>query len=263
MNYESNSRRNLFILGSGRSGTSMVAGMFRNAGYFMGANLHEPRASNPLGFFEDAEVNNVNEAILAPYMPSPTNRDGIIYGCDAPSQGQRWLARLPPNTQVLTGKEQLEQISRLTSNRPFCFKDPRFAYTLQLWRPYGGDCRFVCVFRDPAEVVESILTECRTTGYLHNFAISVEQAAQVWLYNYRSILEKHAHIGDWFYIRYEQAFEPECVDRLEAFSSAKLDRNFPTRDLKRTTARLHLGEPMQNLYEELCRRAEISAETKF
>jgi hypothetical protein len=67
-------QRNLFILGSGRSGTSMVAGLFRNAGYFMGDKLHEPRHSNPLGFFEDAAVNNINESILAWRVYPPTRQ---------------------------------------------------------------------------------------------------------------------------------------------------------------------------------------------
>ena len=46
----------LFITGSGRSGTSMVAGLFRATGAFMGQHLVKPRISNPLGFFEDAEI---------------------------------------------------------------------------------------------------------------------------------------------------------------------------------------------------------------
>jgi len=43
--------KNCIILGSGRSGTSMVAGTLAKSGYFMGDNLYPARESNPKGFF--------------------------------------------------------------------------------------------------------------------------------------------------------------------------------------------------------------------
>ena len=56
-------KNNIIILGSGRSGTSMVAGLFRNCGYYMGDNYILPRESNPKGFFEDSEINNIQRII--------------------------------------------------------------------------------------------------------------------------------------------------------------------------------------------------------
>ncbi len=243
-------------MGSGRSGTSMVAGLFRNAGYFMGSKLHAPRHSNPMGFFEDATVNNVNEEILAPYVPAPVHRDGIVYQADAPGPGQRWLVRLSPDTNISATPEQLDVIAGLAENQPFCFKDPRFSYTLHLWRAYAGDCRFICVFRDPAEVVESILTECRSVNYLRNLSISVKQAAEVWSYNYRNILQNHAGIGRWFFVAYDQIFEPGCLARLAAFTGAELDREFPTKALRRSKAAYQFGPDIQNLYDELRQRSQ-------
>ncbi|RME58681.1 sulfotransferase family protein, partial [Candidatus Parcubacteria bacterium] len=61
--------RNVLILGSGRSGTSMVAGTLAKAGYFMGTQFVPPRESNPKGFFEDHEINDINEAILKKVVP--------------------------------------------------------------------------------------------------------------------------------------------------------------------------------------------------
>jgi hypothetical protein len=57
--------RNVLILGSGRSGTSMVAGTLAGAGWFVGARPYAPRSSNPKGFFESPDVNGVNELILS------------------------------------------------------------------------------------------------------------------------------------------------------------------------------------------------------
>jgi hypothetical protein len=61
--------RNCIILGSGRCGTSMAAGCLAKAGYFMGEQLLPPRSANPKGLFEDEEINDINEQILAAYCP--------------------------------------------------------------------------------------------------------------------------------------------------------------------------------------------------
>jgi hypothetical protein len=53
--------RDCIVLGSGRSGTSMVAGALAKAGYFMGDRLYPARDANPLGFFEAPEINSINE----------------------------------------------------------------------------------------------------------------------------------------------------------------------------------------------------------
>jgi Uncharacterized protein conserved in bacteria len=66
-----NRMRNCLILGSGRSGTSMVAGTLASAGYFIGDNLYPRLASNPKGFFEDPEINAINEDLLARILPKP------------------------------------------------------------------------------------------------------------------------------------------------------------------------------------------------
>src|SRR5436305_8301327 len=109
--------RDLFVLGCGRSGTSMVAGLFRSAGYFQGAHLHPARESNPRGFFEDAEVNNINEALLAPLLPERRFDHGVEYLTDSPVQGQRWLARLPPTIPIESTFGSSDQIDAALSSR--------------------------------------------------------------------------------------------------------------------------------------------------
>lgn len=52
------------VLGSGRSGTSLVAGMLDRAGYYTGDNYLVGRLANPRGFFEDSRVNSINDALL-------------------------------------------------------------------------------------------------------------------------------------------------------------------------------------------------------
>ena len=49
----------------------MVAGSLAKAGYFMGSSLIPARSANPKGFFEDVEVNMINESLLAPLVFEP------------------------------------------------------------------------------------------------------------------------------------------------------------------------------------------------
>jgi len=86
---------NVIILGSGRSGTSMVAGTLAKAGYFMGDHLYPGRESNPKGFFEDPEINGINEALLAQIVPKRPRLFGRWLFRSRPLQWQRWLGRVP------------------------------------------------------------------------------------------------------------------------------------------------------------------------
>ena len=55
---------NVLILGSGRSGTSMVAGLFRDSGYYLGFDLLAASAANPYGYFEDTGITEINNLLL-------------------------------------------------------------------------------------------------------------------------------------------------------------------------------------------------------
>src|SRR5215510_2982709 len=105
------SARSCLILGSGRSGTSMLAGTLRRAGYYMGENLIPADASNPKGYFEDDEINAINEALLAPVTPA----------LSCPSYGWRWLASVPVGTAIACPPEIARRIEAQTSKSPFCF----------------------------------------------------------------------------------------------------------------------------------------------
>jgi hypothetical protein len=214
----------------------MVAGLFRSAGYFQGTNLHEPRESNPRGFFEDAEVNNINETLLASLLPERRFERGVEYLADSPVQGQRWLARIPTTIAVESTSGSSDRIGTILSRRPFCLKDPRFCYTLHLWRRHAPDARMICVFRRPQVVVASILKEVAAMPYLANFALSVREAFEVWRLMYSYVLERQALTGEWLFVEYEDLFQLSVLDRLADFSAAQIDRAFPDRGLDRSAA---------------------------
>jgi len=248
--------RNVIISGSGRSGTSMVAGSLAKAGYFMGDHLYPGRESNPKGFFEDPEINGINEALLAQIVPQRPRCFGKWVFRSRPLQGQRWLARVPVDKKIASSPAIIERIQRVTNKEPYCFKDPRFSYTLPAWRPFLKKTVFVCVFRDPASTALSILKECKDASYLHSLSITFDQAVEVWNLMYRHILEVHRHEGEWLFLHYNQVLSGEGIERLETFVDARVDYSFPDATLRRSFSDNPVSEEHRKVYQQLCKLAE-------
>ncbi|MEC4986482.1 MAG: sulfotransferase, partial [Oscillatoria sp. PMC 1076.18] len=228
--------RNCLILGSGRSGTSMVAATLAKSGYFMGEKISRSRANNPQGNFEDLEVNRINEQLLAQVVPKRPKFIGKWLFLDRPVMWQRWLSRVPVGTQISTSDLINEKISALTNKKPYCFKDPRFSYTLPVWQPFLKDTVFVCIFREPANTAESILTLLQKAPHLKNpgFAISFHQAVEVWTLIYKHILEIHRHQGEWLFLHYNQAVTKQGLAQLETFTGASVDYSIPDLSIRQS-----------------------------
>ncbi|MBL8841161.1 MAG: glycosyltransferase [Planctomycetes bacterium] len=236
---------NVLILGSGRSGTSMVAGSLKAAGYFMGDRLYPARDSNPRGFFEDPEVNGVNEALLARHVPAEQRL----------GPNQLWLAQLERSVPMQVTRPDAQRMGALLARAPWCFKDPRFSYTLPAWRPWIGAAKFVCVFRDPAITAASIVKECRSADYLRGVAVDPPRALAIWRAHYRQILADHRHQGDWLFLHYDQVVAGDGLERLGEFLGAPVDRSFPTGELSRSRAAAPADGEAQRMYAELCELA--------
>ncbi|HVS08891.1 MAG TPA: glycosyltransferase [Planctomycetota bacterium] len=234
--------RSVLVLGSGRSGTSMLAGTLARAGWYVGEDPYPARDSNPKGFFETEEVNGINEALLAQALPAHP-RFGPM---------QRWLAEASGPLAFELTPELRARMARLAERRPFAFKDPRFSYTLPVWREVAGELACLCIFREPAATAESIVRECAREEYLRDLTMDFERAARVWAAMYRSVLEQRSRGGDWLFLHYDQLFEPEGIARLEAFLGSCVDREFPDRSLARSRSARGVPEEAARVYRELC-----------
>ncbi len=241
----SETMRNCLILGSGRSGTSLLAGVLAEAGYYMGERLIPATEANPKGFFEDDEVNAINEALLAPVTPARSR----------PAGAWRWLAAVPLGTPVACPPDLAGRIAAQTARSPFCLKDPRFSYTLPAWRPFLPDTVFLCVFREPSRTARSVLKECRSADYLAGLPMDFGDALEVWALMYRHILEVHRHTGDWLFFHYDQLFEDGSLAELEAVLGAPVNRQFPDARLKRSAAEGEVGGTALEVYGQLCELA--------
>jgi hypothetical protein len=264
--------RNSVILGSGRSGTSMVAGALAKAGFFMGDNLLKAKNSNPKGFFEDREIIRVNEALLAQILPTRPPMLGRWFFRSWPITGHRWLAPLPLGTNVPCPENLARKMRDLAEREPFCFKDPRFAYTLPAWRPVLRDPIYICVFRDPATTVLSILKLLRDhIAKPQEHRITFEHALNTWSLTYRHILERHRREGAWLFVHYNQMFTKKGLARFEAFVDAPVDHSFPESSLRRSISDHAVSEETMQIYEQLCELAEyeldshiaVKSETQF
>ena len=250
---------NCLILGSGRSGTSMVAGTLAKAGYFMGDNLYPAKISNPKGFFEDPEINGINEDLLSQVLPKRPPIIGKWFFHNRPRLGHYWLVRIPVNMSIPITSNITKRIQRLTKRQPFCLKDPRFCYTLPLWRPYLENTIYICVFRDPSSTVLSILKECKMADYLKDFNITYEDALEIWRLMYLHIIEHFRHQGDWLFLHYDQVLYGDGLERLRAITGAPVDESFPDRSLHRTNpSKIPLPIEIQNIYKQLCDLSEYS-----
>src|ERR1019366_5033717 len=175
--------------------TSILAGAFQDADYFSGTSHWNPTESNPKGYFEDRDVNYVNEDLLdavAPWRPRgligrawPSHRERTQWS-------QRWLVTLPRSTRIEATPEQSRRMASLTSTRPYLLKDPRFSYTLNAWRPHlDSSTVFVCMFRDPRRVAASIVKICHTEWYLHSLRMTEDRALHYWMSLYGYLLDLH------------------------------------------------------------------------
>jgi len=247
--------RDCIVLGSGRSGTSMVAGALAKAGYFMGDRLYPARDANPLGFFEAPEINAINEELLAPRVPAAQH-------LAAP---QRWLARL--DATVDAAPEPLRRRMRaLVARAPFCFKDPRFCYTLPAWRSELNDARCVVVFRDPAVTAASIVRECAVADYLAGVEMDAERALATWCAMYRQVLRQYREAppherARWLFVHYDQMVgrAADGAARLARHLDAPVDAAFPDERLRRSKPAAVSSDEAAQLYRELCDLAGFTA----
>ncbi|MFA5856467.1 MAG: hypothetical protein WC867_03850 [Candidatus Pacearchaeota archaeon] len=248
---------NLIILGSGRSGTSLTAGLFNKSGYYFGDNYISSSYSNPKGFYEDSEVNDINEKILFCTKPKKSPFLGEWVN-EYDKKGSRWLVRLFPYSKLFSDELIENRIKKIVSNEPFCFKDPRFCYTLPIWRKYLKNTLFICVFREPEITAKSIILECRSSPYLKDVEISYESALDLWNILYKNILMIKSDKQKWLFIHYDQIFTNEGIKKIQKFTGVNIDKNFPDKSLNRTKNKLKAPIEIQDTYHKLCKLADYS-----
>ena len=253
--------RSLLILGAGRSGTSMTAGLFARTGAYMGEDFHEPRLANPLGFYEDAEINRLNDNVILRMLRAGWRK---LYWRVGPAMHRHpnalWLASPRSPRLVSIPGEIRERMCEHFRRQPFCLKDPRFSITLPVWRPYlPPRTRFLVVFRDPGRTVDSMLREATET-YDPPLPLTAHWAYTSWYRMYRTLLRNFSHRGEWLFVSYDQVASQRALPALENFAGAPLRRENIRPSVSRARPRkppgFRVAQACEELFGELCERAE-------
>jgi hypothetical protein len=222
------------ILGCGRSGTSLAAGLLAEAGYDLGPRQLSADPSNPKGFFESRTVNDLNERLLTPLTHGrPVDAAGLPLTARPLRDGERWLAALPPDVAVPSSSE-LEPALRAAVDAagPVARNDPPVVWTLPVWAPLLPGALRLCVFREPGRTARSILgmTDSGDLGLTLDGALAIWTAAYL-----RCLRLAHAEDAeDWLFVSYRQLVDGSALPVLAARLGAALPGGFADPGLART-----------------------------
>ena len=133
-------RTQLIVAGFHRSGTSLVCQLLHRAGLFLGYDMLGATFSNLHGHFEDIEVKDLHEQILA-------------------DNGQSWLVSRPFLPVLTEGhRRKMEQIiqERDAEHDLWGFKDPRVCLFLMIWKHLLPNAKALLVYRHFSDTTYSI-----------------------------------------------------------------------------------------------------------
>ena len=141
-------RRAILVVGTGRSGTSAMAGTLKILGAYLGEDLKPGDGLNAKGYFENTRITDLNKALLS--------------AADVPWYDPE--GRLPmgaePVTTALCGaiRTCIEEI--FAERTPILIKDPRLCVLIDAYAAALRDARYdlhvVRMLRDPLEVARSM-----------------------------------------------------------------------------------------------------------
>lgn len=236
----------------------MVAGLLSDAGYFQGDNLYDARDANPKGFFEDPEINAINEDLIAlatrQNAPAHSTRRSRRLAA-----GQLWLAELPSPIQIQPDALLARRIAAISARSPFAIKDPRFCFTLPAWRCSVSHAAIICVFRHPAVTATSTITECKSNPYLRSVRMGARRAESIWISMYDSALRLYKEsIQPWLFVHYDQVLSGDRLGDLSTFVNAPLTEEFVDLNLKRSSSKARASSRALSIYRQLCLLADAS-----
>ncbi len=198
------------IIGMHRSGTSMVARLLNLGGLDLGdpARMLDPQADNPMGFWENREIMDLNDRLLAAkggsWMKPPQWQNGWDAAPDIPG----FLEEATAILDRAYGRRDATQ---------WGWKDPRTTLTLPFWKRVVGSVRLVLVVRNPVDVAQSL--EAR-----HGW--SLREGVNLWK-QYMDMAFRHSAGIPMFVTFYDDYFEDSMgeIGRLLEFCGLHADLN--------------------------------------
>jgi hypothetical protein len=144
------SSRAVLVLGMHRSGTSALARGLQMLGVYLGNDFISPKPDNPTGYWEDRNIYEINERLLAVF--------GLKWEEVALIDDARWDA---PGVEALRTEAVAYLRSQFVSHSLWGFKDPRTIRLLPFWRSVlrslDVDECYLLVIRNPRSVANSLM----------------------------------------------------------------------------------------------------------
>jgi hypothetical protein len=189
----------IFVLGPGRSGTSLIMQVLQELGATISETLIKPRYHNERGTFEDKEISSYYFRKLFPSV-----------GCDISAPFDFDLHRRLPGLKV-AALEFFEKTLRKNlmlaerNQTPWAFKHPSTSLILPYWLEAFNSTavvpKFILAVRNPAEVI---------TSRMVNFGEDQVASELKWIVNVLSAIRHTA--AKFFIIHYEDWFsDPDSV----------------------------------------------------
>lgn len=169
----------LIVVGMHRSGTSLLGSLLMEAGINLGPELLGAGTGNARGHFEDIEFLRLHERAL---QMQGLGVHGYI------SEGHVAF----PDALVEEARALVAR--RVARGVAWGWKEPRTTLFLDFWDKLLPEARYLCVFRRPWEVVDSLLRRGHEVDEI--FTDQPELAAAVWKnYNLQilALLDRHPH----------------------------------------------------------------------
>jgi uncharacterized coiled-coil protein SlyX len=163
------------VVGMHRSGTSLTASILRSSGLHLGDSLVPAGRGNAEGHFEDREFVDLHRAALEAHGHDPDGWDEVV------------LDDMPDGFEA-----KAQALIEARSSRPLWgWKDPRTALFLPFWERLLPEARFVFVYRNPWEVIDSLYR--RGDG---RFRQDPAASARLWSHYNSAILASLSRLGD-------------------------------------------------------------------
>jgi GT2 family glycosyltransferase/glycosyltransferase involved in cell wall biosynthesis len=153
-----------------RSGTSLTASLFQKIGVDIGKKLVGPADGNIRGHFENVDFVEFHKSVLR-------SRGIDELGCT-------FEKTIPVAREfVETAKNAIAQNQQ--THKHWGWKDPRTALFWDFWLTLLPEANFICVYRSPWEVVDSLYRRGTDLSLLNH----PEMAVKMWIHYNQQILE--------------------------------------------------------------------------
>ena len=172
------SKSSVFIVtGMHRSGTSLTASLFQKVGVDIGKKLVGPADGNIKGHFENVDFVEFHKSVLRSH-----NIDEL--GCT-------FEKTIPVAAESVEIAKKLIAENQQT-DKHWGWKDPRTALFWDFWLTLLPQANFICVYRSPWEVVDSLYRRGTDVSLLNN----PEMAVKMWIHYNQQVLELYKHFPD-------------------------------------------------------------------